>query len=181
VINDEFVTQSGLDQWADTNNIIVLYPYQTTGGSNPDGCWDWWGYTNSSYALKQGIQMTAIYNMVKHLEGGTGSSPTPTPAPTATPTATPTPGGPTPTPTPKPSTTPTPKPTATPTPTPTPTATPGWSQKVTTTVVLAYDDGYITLAEYLELGQAYGYDSSITLYDCGGTWTNSSTCGPMIY
>jgi poly(3-hydroxybutyrate) depolymerase len=189
VINDEFVTQSGLDQWADTNNIIVLYPYQTTGGSNPNGCWDWWGYTNSSYALKQGIQMAAIYNMVMHLEGGTGSSPTPTPAPTATaaptatpkPTATPTPGGPTPTPTPKPSATPTPKPTATPTPTPTPTATPGYSQKVTTTVVLAYDDGYITLAEYLELGQAYGYDSSITLYDCGGTWTNSSTCGAMIY
>jgi poly(3-hydroxybutyrate) depolymerase len=189
VAGTDFVSQSGLDQWADTNNIIVLYPYQTEGGSNPDGCWDWWGYTNSSYALKQGIQMTAIYNMIKTLEGGTASpSPTPTatatPKPTATPTPTPTPNG-TATPTPKPTATPTatatPKATATPTPAPTATPTPGWSQKVTTTVVLAYDDGYITLAEYLELGQAYGYDSSITLYDCGGTWTNSSTCGPMIY
>ena len=187
VVGTDFVSQSGLDQWADTNNIIVLYPYQTTGTSNPNGCWDWWGYTNSSYALKSGIQMTAIYNMVKALEGGT-ATPTPTPTGTATPTPTPTPNGtatPTPTPTATGTATPTPKPTATPTATPTPspapTATPPYSKVVTTTVVLAYSSGYITLAEYLELGQAYGYTASITLYDCSGTWTNSPTCGPMIY
>jgi hypothetical protein len=169
VINDEFVTQSGLDQWADTNGIIVLYPYQTTGSSNPNGCWDWWGYTNSSYALKSGIQMAAIDAMVKHLEGGTG-----TPAPTATPS-----GGPTPTPSPAPS--PTPKPTPSPTPSPAPSATPPYSQSITATVVQHYVAGRITLSEYLMLGQAYGYNTEITLYDCGGTWTNSSSCGPMIY
>jgi poly(3-hydroxybutyrate) depolymerase len=126
VINNEFVTESGLDQWADTNNIVVLYPYVTTGGSNPDGCWDWWGYVNSSYALKSGPQMSAVYQMVQKLEGGTATAaPTATPAPTPTPTATPT-AGPTPSPTPTPAATPTPKPTATPTATPkaTPTATP---------------------------------------------------------
>jgi poly(3-hydroxybutyrate) depolymerase len=187
VINDEFVTQSGLDQWADTNNIIVLYPYQTTGTSNPNGCWDWWGYTNSSYALKSGIQMTAIYNMLKHLEGGT-STPTPGPTPTVTPTPakTPTPG-PTPTVTPTPVQTPTPSPapTATPSPTPrptpTPTATPPYSQSITATVVQHYVANRINLDEYLELGMAYGYNTEITLYDCSGTWTNSPTCGPMIY
>jgi poly(3-hydroxybutyrate) depolymerase len=167
VINNEFVTQSGLDQWADTNNIIVLYPYQTTGGSNPNGCWDWWGYTNSSYALKSGVQMAAIDAMVKHVEGGTG-----TPAPTATPTATPKP-------TPTPSGGPTPTPT--PTPSPSPSATPPYSQSITATVVQHYVAGRITLSEYLQLGQTYGYNTEITLYDCGGTWTNSPTCGPMIY
>jgi poly(3-hydroxybutyrate) depolymerase len=173
VINNEFVTQSGLDQWADTNNIIVLYPYQTTGGSNPSGCWDWWGYTNSSYALKSGIQMAAIYNMVQHLEGGTTSaSPTPTPTPTTAASPTPAPSA-----TPKP--TPAPTPTPTPIPTPTATATPLYSQVVTTTVVEQYAMGRITLAQYLALGQAIGYDTNITLYDCSGTWTNSPTCGPL--
>jgi poly(3-hydroxybutyrate) depolymerase len=187
VINDEFVTQSGLDQWADTNNIIVLYPYQTTGTSNPNGCWDWWGYTNSSYALKSGVQMAAIDNMVKHVEGGTSTA-APTATPTATPKPTPTPtptgsGAPTPTPSPsptvKPTATPTAKPTATPTPLATPT--PPYSQVVTATVVQHYVAGRINLSEYLELGMAYGYNTEITLYDCGGSWTNSSTCGPMIY
>jgi poly(3-hydroxybutyrate) depolymerase len=172
-INNEFVTQSGLDQWADTNNIIVLYPYQTTGGSNPSGCWDWWGYTNSSYALKSGIQMAAIFNMVQHLAGGS-SSPSPIPTPTAKPSPTPTPSA-----TPTAAPTPIPTPTATAVPTPTATATPLYSQVVTTTVVEQYAQGRITLAQYLALGQAIGYNTDITLYDCGGTWTNSSTCGPL--
>lgn len=170
-IGDEFVTESGLDQWADTNNIIVLYPYQTTTSSNPDGCWDWWGYASSSYALKSGPQMAAIYAMVQHLEGGTStSSPSASPSPTPSPTTSPT-------------SSPTAKPTNSPTPSPTPTATatPPYSQKETNTIVEFYAMGYITLNEYLELGQAYGYNTEITLYDCGGTWTDSSTCGPMTY
>ncbi len=168
-IGTDFVTESGLDQWADTNNIIVLYPYQTTGGTNSNGCWDWWGYTNTSYALKSGVQMVAIYDMVKQLEGGIATtSPSPTASPTASPTTSPT-------------ASPTAKPTATPTPSPTPTATPPYSQKETNTIVEFYALGYITLNEYLQLGQAYGYDTDITLYDCSGTWTDSSTCGPMTY
>jgi len=119
-IGTDFVTESGIDQWADTNNIIVLYPYQTTGGSNSNGCWDWWGYNNASYALKSGPQMAAIYNMVKQLESGTATS-SPTPTPTPSPTASPTPSG---SPTASPTPTPSPSPTRTPTPSPTPTATP---------------------------------------------------------
>jgi poly(3-hydroxybutyrate) depolymerase len=130
-IGTEFVTEGGIEQWADTNNIVVLYPYAVTGSSNPDGCWDWWGYTNSSYALKSGPQMADIYAMTKQVMSGSGATPTPSPAPTPTPsptakpTATPT-AGPTPTPSPtaKPTATPTPAPTATPSPTAKPTATP---------------------------------------------------------
>ena len=166
VIGDEFVTLAGLDEYADTNNFIVLYPYQTESSSNPEGCWDWWGYTNSSYALKSGVQMTDVDDMVKHVMGGTSS--TPTPAPTATPSPTAAPSS-------------TPSPTPTTSPTPSPTATPPYSQEQTNTVVEFYAEGDITLQEYLELGQAYGYDSEITLYDCNGTWTDSSTCGPMTY
>jgi hypothetical protein len=35
--------------------------------SNPEGCFDWWGYTNSNYANQQGPQMqfvTALMNAI---------------------------------------------------------------------------------------------------------------------
>jgi poly(3-hydroxybutyrate) depolymerase len=124
VIGTEFITEGGIEQWADTNNIVVLYPYAVSGGSNPDGCWDWWGYTNSSYALKSGPQMADIYAMTKQVMSGSAATATPSPAPTATPTGaspTPTPAR---TPTPSPTASPTPAPTHTPSPIPTPTHTP---------------------------------------------------------
>jgi hypothetical protein len=83
--------------------------------------------------------------------------------------------------TPTPSPAPTATPSPTPRPTPTPTATPPYSQSITATVVQHYVANRINLDEYLELGMAYGYNTEITLYDCSGTWTNSPTCGPMIY
>jgi poly(3-hydroxybutyrate) depolymerase len=102
-IGTKFITESGLDEYADTNNIIVLYPYQVSSSTpnNPNGCWDWWGFEGSNYALKSGVQMAAIKKMVDRIQSGGG--------PTPTPTATPTPNG---------SPTPTPAPTATPTPAP---------------------------------------------------------------
>jgi poly(3-hydroxybutyrate) depolymerase len=97
-IGTEFVTEAGIDEWADSNKIIVLYPYQTTvSGSNPNGCWDWWGYGSANYALKSGPQMAAIDAMVQRVMGGTSTaSPSPSPSPTPTSGATPSP---TPTPT----------------------------------------------------------------------------------
>jgi hypothetical protein len=34
---------------------------------NPRGCWDWWGYTNSRYATKEGPQIRAVLSMVERL------------------------------------------------------------------------------------------------------------------
>jgi poly(3-hydroxybutyrate) depolymerase len=31
-----------LNEWADTNNIIVLYPQAVPSYGNDYGCWDWW-------------------------------------------------------------------------------------------------------------------------------------------
>jgi poly(3-hydroxybutyrate) depolymerase len=64
-----FIDQCGLDEWADTNNMVVLYP-QTSPyyATNPAGCWDWWGYLagyDANYAIKGGAQMTTIMNMVR--------------------------------------------------------------------------------------------------------------------
>ena len=126
-IGTTFITDAGLEEYADTNNLLLLFPYQVSSSSpnNPNGCWDWWGYETSTYALQSGPQMAAIKKMVDHIQSGSTSTPTPTPTPTGAPTPTPTPtGGPTPTPTPTGAPTPTPTPTSGPTPTPKPTATP---------------------------------------------------------
>jgi len=63
IIND-----AGINQWADINHLVVLYPQTiATGstGSNPQGCWDWWGYLNDpDHALRSGPQMQTLYRMV---------------------------------------------------------------------------------------------------------------------
>lgn len=72
-IGDKFVTESGIDQWADANNVIVLYPYAVKAPGpvpyNPNGCWDWWGYDDANYSLKSGTQMSIVYKMVQRVTG----------------------------------------------------------------------------------------------------------------
>jgi poly(3-hydroxybutyrate) depolymerase len=71
-IGTAFIKGSGINEWADTNNIIVVYPQAIASITplNEFGCWDWWGYTNSNYALKGAPQMSAIMNEVNQLTGG---------------------------------------------------------------------------------------------------------------
>jgi poly(3-hydroxybutyrate) depolymerase len=69
-----FVTDSYLNQYADTNKLVILYPQATpdTTFGNPKGCWDWWGYlgaNDGNYATRNGPQMTTVMNMVTALGG----------------------------------------------------------------------------------------------------------------
>jgi uncharacterized protein (TIGR03382 family) len=70
-VGEAFVQEAGLNEWADGNDIVVLYPQTkaSTAPPNPEGCWDWWGYTGSDYALQSGPQMRAVIAMVDELEG----------------------------------------------------------------------------------------------------------------
>jgi hypothetical protein len=34
---------------------------------NPQGCWDWWGYTGEDYANNQGQQIKAVKNIIHAL------------------------------------------------------------------------------------------------------------------
>lgn len=71
-IGDTYATEAGIDEWADTNGIVVLYPYaikSSTVPYNPQGCWDWWGYDDPNYSTKAGTQTTIIYKMVERLTG----------------------------------------------------------------------------------------------------------------
>ena len=86
--------KGGYNEWAETNNIIVLYP-QTEAilvnlglalvliEVNSGGCWDWWGLDsslsgNGDFARKGGYQISAIRKMLGRLAGapvsGGGSS-----------------------------------------------------------------------------------------------------------
>lgn len=58
---------AGYNAWAESNNIIVLYPQVHASLLNPMGCWDWWGYTGAHYAQKGGPQMATIKNMVYYM------------------------------------------------------------------------------------------------------------------
>jgi poly(3-hydroxybutyrate) depolymerase len=72
LIGNTYATESGIDQWADSNNIVVLYPYAIESATvpyNPQGCWDWWGYDDPSYSLKNGTQISIVYKMVQRLMG----------------------------------------------------------------------------------------------------------------
>ena len=84
-LRDVFYTKIGVNEWADSNNLLVLYPqaHATTPAelppnlwadvliyANPEGCWNWWGYSDDrQYLTKKGVQVLAIWKMVQRLEG----------------------------------------------------------------------------------------------------------------
>nr|MDQ2732881.1 hypothetical protein [Armatimonadota bacterium] len=72
VVGMSFILDAGIDQWADTNRLIVLYPQTIASsltGGNPQGCWNWWGYLgDQNYATRNGAQMKALYRMVLQAE-----------------------------------------------------------------------------------------------------------------
>lgn len=66
-----FVRHAGYDTWAENNHLVILYPQAVSiPGKNPNGCWDWWGYTGENFATQQGVQLSAIRAMVGQLTSG---------------------------------------------------------------------------------------------------------------
>ncbi|GHB55504.1 hypothetical protein GCM10010347_26830 [Streptomyces cirratus] len=73
-----FMDTAYLDEYADTNDLLVLYPQAvaTTTLDNPNGCWNWWGYLgDAAYARHGGDQIETIMAMVRTLGGGTPTGP----------------------------------------------------------------------------------------------------------
>jgi hypothetical protein len=83
-----FIDTAHLDEYADTNHLLVLYPQAapTSTLDNPNGCWNWWGYLgDTAYDRHGGRQIEALMNMVRALgvPGGGGTQP-PAPATSVT-------------------------------------------------------------------------------------------------
>lgn len=69
-IGRAFAKYAGYNRWADANRIVVLYPQAARSWIwpfNPQGCWDWWGYSGAQYASRNGLQIAAIHRMVRAL------------------------------------------------------------------------------------------------------------------
>jgi poly(3-hydroxybutyrate) depolymerase len=88
VLGDTFYKKIGVNEWADSNGIVILYPqatsvdratldsafpdriFRNSFAVNPNGCWNWWGYAyDERFALKDGIQIGAIHGMIKRIMG----------------------------------------------------------------------------------------------------------------
>lgn len=71
-----YVRTTGYMEKAEANDLIVLFP-QADGGDdnhiqNPEGCWDWWGYSSTDneqpdYYTRDAVQIRAIHRMLTHL------------------------------------------------------------------------------------------------------------------
>lgn len=81
-----FAKFAGYNEWAQANDIIVLYPQvRVWNGAlqnpplNPQGCWDWWGqyYTHDNYHTQGGKQIKAVAQMINILAGGQKRLPIP--------------------------------------------------------------------------------------------------------
>lgn len=66
-VGDTFARDTGFARWADTNRLIVLFPQTATTPLNPQGCWDWWGYTGRKYLTRGAPQIVAVQRMVEKL------------------------------------------------------------------------------------------------------------------
>lgn len=71
-IGSTFAEHAGYNEWAEANDMIVLYPQacstQNFSAFNPAGSWDWWSYTGPDYALRTSAQMSSIVQMVNALD-----------------------------------------------------------------------------------------------------------------
>ena len=66
-VGDVFVRKASYLEVAELNNIIVLFPQVVPSiidPINPQGCWDWWGYTSKQFATKIGPQMIGVKKMI---------------------------------------------------------------------------------------------------------------------
>jgi len=66
-LNDIYYSHIGFNEWAETNNIVVLYPQTAPVWFNMRSCWDFWGYSSVDYAFNIAPQMLTIRNMIHSL------------------------------------------------------------------------------------------------------------------
>ncbi|MGJ7461332.1 prolyl oligopeptidase family serine peptidase [Halomonas sp. MA07-2] len=73
-IGETFVRHNGLNEWAAAHERVVLYPQAETSLANPQGCWDWWGFAESTWQLnplhdtREGTQVRALMAMMDRLQ-----------------------------------------------------------------------------------------------------------------
>lgn len=68
-VGDAFIKTSGYERWAAAGRLILLFPQVEASALNPNGCWDWWGYTGREFLTRDAPQMAAVRRMLDRLAG----------------------------------------------------------------------------------------------------------------
>jgi poly(3-hydroxybutyrate) depolymerase len=64
---DALIRDTGFADWAETNNLVVLFPQAAASSLNPLTCWDWWGYTGLGFLTREAPQIKAVAAMLSRL------------------------------------------------------------------------------------------------------------------
>jgi hypothetical protein len=77
-VQERFIRHAGYNQWADINQLLVLYPQAAASVRNPNACWNWFDFNQDDphYAEKKGQQMRAIKAMIDRITGAPASAST---------------------------------------------------------------------------------------------------------
>ena len=74
-VGGTFIEETGYAELADTNRLIILFPQIASSAVNPQGCWDWWGYSGLDYLSKDAPQISALWKMVERLAESSEEAP----------------------------------------------------------------------------------------------------------
>ncbi|MCL4765720.1 MAG: poly(3-hydroxybutyrate) depolymerase [Hyphomicrobiaceae bacterium] len=66
-VGQAFIGDAGLLAWAGANLLVVLFPQVKSTPSNPQACWDWWGYTGRAFLTRDAPQIVAVRRMLLRL------------------------------------------------------------------------------------------------------------------
>lgn len=69
-IGSDFIVNTGMNELAEANNFVVLYPQVIISYSpvvDISGCFDWFGFTSTDYANQKGPQMVTVNSMAQYL------------------------------------------------------------------------------------------------------------------
>lgn len=64
-VGRDYLAQLDINRWAQSNNIIIIFPQTRDFGPDPGGCWDFVGVTGPDFALKTGKQIKIVHNMAQ--------------------------------------------------------------------------------------------------------------------
>ena len=68
---DFYFKNVGFNEWAESNNIVIVYPQAVSTYGNPKQCWDWWGYISSDYKTQTAPQISALKSILDQMAAGT--------------------------------------------------------------------------------------------------------------
>lgn len=67
LLGTQFIHGTELNDWAEANNLVVVYPATTRSLGNPNGCWDWFAYTGEDFLSRSAPQILFLNRIIMRL------------------------------------------------------------------------------------------------------------------